>query len=440
MKDQIIQANPWEQILELLQKTLPPQSYETWLKPARFSRVEDAVLYVTVPNETFRNWYEQNCQEPIEEALQALGLDVERVEVVCRGAKARSKSAEQGRLEFPSTIGQFNPRYTFDSFVVGACNQFAHAAADAVARNPSKAYNPLLIYGGVGMGKTHLIQAIGHVLQQQRGFKLCYVTCEQFVNEMISSLRYDRMMSFSDKYRNVDALLVDDIQFVGSKERTQEVFFHTFNSLYESQKQIVFTSDRPPQEIQQIEERLRSRFEWGLMADLQAPDFETKVAILLKKAESLGTTLPIEVVTFLATRIRTNIRELEGCLNRILAYCSLTGAEISVGMAQQVLKTTLTAQETKINIEAIQKVVADEYGLRVHELKVKDNSRKVVFPRQIAMFLSRELAGASLPAIGRAFGNKHHTTVLHSIDKIRDQKKLDKDLNRVLNKLTDSLH
>lgn len=435
--------NPWEQILEHLQKSLSPQSYSTWLKPARFSHVQDSVLFVRVPNETFRMWYAQNCQGLVETALRALPVEVERIELICDSPKSKPQKAAdagQGKLEFSSTVGQFNPRYTFDSFVVGACNQFAHAAADAVARNPSTAYNPLFIYGGVGMGKTHLIQAIGHVLQAKRGFRLCYVTCEQFVNEMISSLRFDKMISFQEKYRNVDTLLVDDIQFVGNKERTQEVFFHTFNTLYEAQKQIVFTSDRPPQEIQQIEERLRSRFEWGLMADLQAPDFETKVAILMKKAEAQGLSLPIEVVTFIATKIRTNIRELEGCLNRLLAYCSLTGAEISVGMAQQVLKTNLAAQETKINIEAIQKVVADEFDLRINDLKAKNNSKKIVYPRQVAMFLARELAGASLPAIGRAFGNKHHTTVLHSVEKVREQKKTDKDLNRIINKLTDSLH
>ena len=432
--------NPWERILEHLQKNLSPQSYSTWLKPARFSHVNDAVLFVRVPNETFRNWYAQNCQELLHNALQTLALGISEVEVVCDSATPKNKPAAQAKLDFGSTIGQFNPRYTFGTFVVGACNQFAHAAADAVARNPSNAYNPLFIYGGVGLGKTHLIQAIGHVLQAKRGFRLCYVPCEQFVNDMISSIRYDKMTSFQDRYRNLDTLLVDDIQFVGSKERTQEVFFHTFNALYEAGKQIVFTSDRAPQEIQQLEERLRSRFEWGLMADLQAPDFETKVAILLRKAEMQGFSLPEDVATFLATKIRTNIRELEGSLNRLLAYSSLQGAEISVGMAQQVLKTTLSAQETKINIDAIQKVVADEFRLRISDLKAKNNSKKVVYPRQIAMFLSRELAGASLPEIGRVFGNKHHTTVLHSVDKIREQKKLDKDLNRLINKLSDSLH
>ena len=432
--------NPWEQILEYLQKTVSPQSYSTWLKPARFSHVEDSVLFVRVPNETFRNWYAQNCQELLEQGLQALDIGIHAVKVICGNPGQKAKPSAQAQLDFGSTVGQFNPRYTFDTFVVGACNQFAHAASDAVARNPSKAYNPLFIYGGVGLGKTHLVQAIGHVLQAKRNFRLCYVPCEQFVNDMISSIRYDKMSSFQDRYRNLDTLLVDDIQFVGSKERTQEVFFHTFNALYEAGKQIVFTSDRPPQEIQQLESRLRSRFEWGLMADLQLPDFETKVAILMRKAEIQGFTLPDDVATFLAQNIRTNVRELEGSLNRLLGYSSLQGAEISVGLAQQILKGMLAAQETKINIDAIQKVVADEFGLRIHDLKAKSNTKKMVYPRQIAMFLSRELAGASLPEIGKAFGNKHHTTVLHSIDKIRDLKKGDKDLNRLINKLSDSLH
>ena len=432
--------NPWEKILEHLQKNISPQSYSTWLKPARFSHVAESKLFVRVPNETFRNWYAVNCEELLQKAIKDLPLGIREIEVLCDSGGPKPKPAAQAKLDFGSTIGQFNPRYTFESFVVGSCNQFAHAASEAVARNPSKSYNPLFIYGGVGLGKTHLVQAIGHVLQAKRGFKICYVPCEQFVNDMISSIRYDKMTSFQDRYRNVDTLLVDDVQFVGSKERTQEVFFHTFNALYEAGKQIVLTCDRPPQEIEQLEDRVRSRFEWGLMADLQSPDFETKVAILMRKAEVQGFSLSEDVATFLAQKIRSNIRELEGSLNRLLAYSSLQGVEISVGMAQQILKSTLSAQETKINIDAIQKVVADEFRLRISDLKARSNTKKMVYPRQVAMFLSRELAGASLPEIGRAFGNKHHTTVLHSVDKIRDQKKVDKDLNRLINKLSDSLH
>ncbi len=431
--------NPWEKILDHLQKTVSSQSYSTWLKPARFSHLEDSTLFVRVPNETFRGWYEQNFSGLLQNALQTLQLGAQRIQLVCETEKPRKETASQTRFDFDSSLAQLNPRYTFDTFVVGVSNQFAHAASDAVARNPSKAYNPLFLYGGVGMGKTHLMQAIGHTLRANGCKRLSYVSCEQFVNEMINSIRYDRMVSFHDRYRSLDALLVDDIHFLGSKERTQEVFFHTFNALYEAQKQIVITSDRPPQEIPQLEERLRSRFEWGLMADIQPPDLETKIAILMRKAEMQGASLPDDVSLFIASKIRTNIRELEGSLTRLLAYSSLTGVEITLGMAQQVLKSTLAAQEKRINIDAIQKVVADEFHLRIADLKAKNNSRKVVYPRQIAMFLCRELASASLPEIGRSFGSKHHTTVLHSIEKIRGAKKVDKDMNRLIHKLSDLL-
>jgi len=298
----------------------------------------------------------------------------------------------------------------------------------------------LFLYGGVGMGKTHLLQAIGHAIGAQKRLRLSYVAANQFVHDMINSIRYDRMVSFHDRYRNLDVLLVDDIQFVSSKERTQEEFFHTFNALYESQKQIVITSDRPPKEIQNLEERLRSRFEWGLMADIQPPDLETKVAILIRKADLQGVALAEDVALMIASKMHGNVRELEGALTRLLAYSSLTGAEISIGMAQQVLKGTLRSQERKVNIEAIQQVVADEFRLRPADLKARNNSRKVVYPRQVAMYLARELASASLPEIGRAFGGKHHTTVLHSIEKIRHSKISDKDLNRMLSRLSDLLH
>ena len=434
--------NPWDRILEQLQKNVSPQNYSTWLKPARFSHVQGSALYVQVPNETFRNWYNQNFSELLQETIQTLALGIERIELICPQNAAKPLSPKQAEFDFDAPLAQLNPRYTFETFVVGQSNQFAHAAADAVARDPAKAYNPLFLYGGVGMGKTHLLQAIGHAIlsNTHRRLRLCYVTTNQFLHEVINSIRYDRMSSFHDRYRNLDVLLVDDIHFVSNKERTQEEFFHTFNSLYESQKQIVFTSDRPPKEIPQLEERLRSRFEWGLMADIQPPDLETKVAILIRKAEMQGAHLPDDVSQFIADKMHGNVRELEGSLTRLLAYCSLTGTEMSVGTAQQVLKTTLAAQERKVTIEAIQQVVADEFRMRVADLKARNNSKTVVVPRQLAMFLCRELVGASLPEIGRAFGGKHHTTVLHSVEKIREGRKSDRDLNRILNKLSDSLH
>ena len=410
-----------------------------WLKPARYSHVQDKSLYILVPNETYRNWYEQNFAELLDDAMRKLSLGVERIELIC-GEQTKT-APKQAKFDFDAPMAQFNPRYTFETFVVGRSNQFAHAAADAVARNPAKAYNPLFLYGGVGMGKTHLLQAIGQAIlsNPEKKLRLAYVTTNQFLHEVINSLRYDRMISFHERYRNLDVLMVDDIQFVGGKERTQEELFHTFNALYEGQKQIVFTSDRPPKEIPDLEERLRSRFEWGLMADLQPPDLETKVAILMRKSELQSVRLPDEVALFMASKIHGNVRELEGSLTRLLAYCSLTATEITVGTAQQVLKSTLAAQERKITIESIQKVVADEFRLRVSDLMVKNNSKKIVYPRQIAMYLSRELAGASLPEIGRTFGGKHHTTVLHSIEKIKEGRLADKDLNKILHKLSGTL-
>jgi chromosomal replication initiator protein len=310
-----------------------------------------------------------------------------------------------------------------------------------VAERPSKAYNPLFLYGGVGMGKTHLMQAIGHeVKRRQPHASICYISSEKFTNEMINSLRYDKMISFRDKFRNVDVLLIDDIQFLAQKERTQEEFFHTFNALHESMKQIVIASDRPPKELPEIEDRLRSRFEWGLIADIQPPDLETKVAILQKKAESERVTLSTDLALYIASNVRTNVRELEGALIRLIAYCSLTGAEISLITAQQVLKNFIDSQARKITIDAIQKAVAEQFGLRVIEIKAKSNSRAIVFPRQIAMYLAKQMTEASLPEIGRQFGGKHHTTVMHSIDKIEDQRQGDKDLNRLLNKLTETLN
>jgi len=292
----------------------------------------------------------------------------------------------------------------------------------------------------VGMGKTHLMQAIGHeIKRRQPQMAICYLSSEKFTNEMINSLRYDKMTSFRDKFRNVDVLLIDDIQFLAQKERTQEEFFHTFNALHESMKQIVIASDRPPKELAEIEDRLRSRFEWGLIADIQPPDLETKVAILQKKAEQERVTLPTDVALYVASNIRSNVRELEGALIRLIAHSSLIGAEITLPYTQQVLKNFIDSQARKVTIEAIQKSVAEQFGLKLVEIKAKNNSRAIVYPRQIAMYLAKQLTEASLPEIGRQFGGKHHTTVLHSVEKIDESRKSDKDLNRLLNKLTETL-
>jgi len=437
--------NPWELIQGELRKALSPQNYSTWIEPARFSHAEGGVLFVSVPNKTFRDFYAQNYGPLLDQCRSDAAPELDRIEFLDVSAAKRSVArasaakSDQPAFDFDSPLALLNPRYTFENFIVGPSNQFAHAAAVAVANTPSKAYNPLFLWGGVGMGKTHLLQAVAHGLAAHKRLRLCYVTSNQFLHEMINSIKYDRMITFHDKYRNVDALLVDDVQFIAGKERTQEEFFHTFNALYESQKQIVFTSDRPPREIPDLEERLRSRMEWGLAVDIQPPDLETKVAILLRKAEVQHMTLPEDVALMLASKIQGNVRELEGSLTRLLAWSSLTGGEINLGSAQQILKGAIHAQERRTTIEAIQQVVADEFRIKPNDLKAKDNSRKVVYPRQLAMYLCRELARASLPEIGRAFGGKHHTTVLHSIEKIQVAKASEKELNRTLMKLTDAL-
>ncbi len=461
--------NPWARILDALEKKINRHSYETWLKPTRFSHSKDGTLFVRVPTVEFRHIGEKYA-DLIMEAIENLAMDFNDVEFVTPeedptsppppparpavavsqnigrhdggfGAATATAPARGGQVKFDwDSAAQLNPRYTFESFVVGAGNQFAHAAAQAVAAAPSKAYNPVFFYGGVGMGKTHLMQAIGHeIKRRQPHVSICYVSSEKFTNEMINSLRYDKMTSFRDKYRNVEVLLVDDIQFLVHKERTQEEFFHTFNALHESMRQIVIASDRPPKELAEIEDRLRSRFEWGLIADIQPPDLETKVAILQKKAESERVQLPTDVALFIASNIRSNVRELEGALIRLVAYASLTGVTINLVTTQQVLKNFIEAQTRRVSIETIQKMVAEQFGLRIVEIKAKNNSRAIVFPRQIAMYLAKHLTDHSLPEIGRQFGGKHHTTVLHSVDKIDEQRKGDKDLNRLLNKLTETL-
>ena len=333
---------------------------------------------------------------------------------------------------------QLNPRFTFDSFVVGACNQFAHAAAQSVATNPSRSYNPLFIYGGTGMGKTHLMHAIGRSLLTRGRTRIIYTTSERFTNEVVSGIKHERMPQLRARYRTADVLLIDDIHSLGTKERTQEEFFHTFNELHDAQKQIVISSDCPPKEITGLVDRLRSRFEWGLMADIQPPDLETKMAILQKKAELEQIVLPPDVCTYIAQKTKSNVRELEGALIKLTAYSSLTGTPITISMAQQVLKDLLHKQDRRITIESIQKAVAERYSIKPAQLKEKSNRSEIVRPRQVAMFLVKELTHASLPEIGRAFGGKHHTTVIHSIDRIESQRTSDPDLNKLIHSLIDS--
>jgi chromosomal replication initiator protein len=451
--------NPWLRILDALEKKINRHSYDTWLKPTRYSHSSNGIMYVRVPTVEFRHVGDKYA-DLIQEALDNLNMDYQEVEFVTPdddpaatpvrhdgglsvmsppSSAASAHPGSQSRFDWDGAA-QLNARYTFDAFVIGSGNQFAHAACQAVAQRPSKAYNPLFLYGGVGMGKTHLMQAIGHeIKRRQPHAAICYVSSEKFTNDMINSLRYDKMTTFRDKFRNVDVLLIDDIQFLAQKERTQEEFFHTFNALHESMKQIVIASDRSPKELAEIEDRLRSRFEWGLIADIQPPDLETKVAILQKKAEQEKVTLPTDVALYIAQNIRSNVRELEGALIRLVAHSSLIGAEITLAYAQQVLKNFIDSQARKVTIESIQKMVAEQFGLRVVEIKAKNNSRAIVYPRQIAMYLAKHLTEASLPEIGRQFGGKHHTTVLHSVEKIEEVRKNDKDLNRLINKLTEQL-
>ena len=430
----------WQQILRLVRERVDAQNFATWLQPARASLIRDTTLYVRVPNHTFKDWIEAHYRNLIEEAVRALGLPVHRVEFAPETSQEQQWTAPPRRPAASADESWFssplNPRYSFSTFVVGASNQFAHAAASRVARDPGCSYNPLFLYGGVGLGKTHLMQAIGHELRQRfPHWRVVYVSAERFTNEMVQSLKNDRMVTFHERFRHIDTLLVDDVQFLSGKEGTQEEFFHTFNTLYERQKQIAISSDRPPKEIPRVEERLRSRFGCGLIADIQPPDLETRLAILMKKAEAEAFPLPEKVALFVAMHVKSNIRELEGSLIRLMAYSSLTGEEITESMAHQVLKDLVETQGTQVSIELIQRSVCEHYNLRLNELKAKDNSQRVVVPRQVAMWMARRLTQASLPEIARAFGDKHHTTVLHSIAKISKQRLVDKDLNRTLNRL-----
>ena len=442
-------GNIWDEVLARIETKVNRHTFYTWFKPTSYAGEDASAIRVRVPNALFCEWLTKHYAAVLEEALgeverrgvrvafltdeslSAMALPVEPVETTPLEPEPEPDEVPDGSLA---------PRYSFDTFVVGGSNQFAHAACRAVAEAPSRSYNPLFIYGGVGLGKTHLMHAIGHyVLNHLKTLKLTYISSERFMNELINAVRYDRVLDFRERYRSVDILLVDDIQFLAGKEGTQTEFFHTFNALYDSQKQIVLSSDRPPHEIQQLEERLRSRFEWGLIADIQPPDLETKVAILKRKAEVEGVGVPDNVALFIAAKIKSNIRELEGSLIRLIAYASLTGREISLPLAQDVLRNVLQDDERAVTIEAIQKHVADFYQLKLVDLKSRNNSKSVAMPRQIAMYLCKSLTNASLPEIGKSFGGKHHSTVIHSIRKIEDLRKRKADFNTLINNLSESL-
>ena len=435
-------SNIWDQVLARVETKVNRHSYYTWFKPTSFLVDKGTSLHVRVPDAMFRDWLNKHYAGVMAEALSEVHRQGCELLFVTDDAIAAeelpvpedpAEPAELAEPVTPAAPGSLAPRYSFDTFIVGPSNQFAHAASRAVAEAPSRSYNPLFIYGGVGLGKTHLMHAIGHyVLNHQRGLKLTYISAERFMNEMINAVRFDRILEFRERYRSVDVLLVDDIQFIAGKEGTQNEFFHTFNALYDAQKQIVISSDCPPHEITSLEERLRSRFEWGLIADIQPPDLETKIAILKKKAENEGIPLPDNVAIYIAGKIKSNIRELEGSLIRLVAFASLTGREISLGLAQEVLRNVLQHDDKAVTIEIIQKFVADYYQLKLADLKSRNNSKSVAMPRQIAMYMCKGLTSASLPEIGRSFGGKHHSTVIHSIRKIEDLRQKDGNFNNLI--------
>ncbi len=440
-------SQSWGRILERLKESVSDQVFETWLRPLRYVTREGSLLLVATPHQFFKQWIEENYLPQIEESTRKeLGSDTS-VEIVVGGEEDGDVAREapepdftRSREETPARKkdrnGVLNPRYTFDRFVVGVGNQFAQAAAYAVAMDPARSYNPLFIYGGVGLGKTHLLHAIGNLaLERNRAVKNCYITAEKFTNELIYCLRTNRMPDFKEKYRNVDMLLVDDVQFIAGKQRTQEEFFHTFNDLYSSRKQIVVTSDKFPKEIPDLEERIQSRFEWGLVADIQPPDMETRVAILNRKAEVDQIPLPQEVALFLATMIKNNIRELEGSLVRIGAHASLTKREINMDLAKEVLSHLIESAEREISPDSIIKAVSEHFQVKVSDLRSGRKHKVIAHPRQVGMYLMRVLTRCSLPDIGLRFGGRDHTTVMYAVKKIEKNVREDVSLRNTIETL-----
>jgi chromosomal replication initiator protein len=483
----VIENRLWSDILHAVEKRLNRQSFETWFRPIKFDGCDNSeqILHLRAPNQVVKDWVSSNYSEVLDESLEELNLaeyhvdwmveeeqnaanqtimeesDEQEIDyhlpgITSGNGKSKNSSlfslleaAESDGLTPGATTFvdiepielSLNPKYTFQTFVVGSCNQFAHAASQAIAEAPGKTYNPLYIYGGVGLGKTHLMHAAGHEIKaRNRHLRLSYISAEKFMNELINAIRYDKAQTFREKYRSIDVLLMDDIQFMAGKERTQEEFFHTFNALYDGQKQIVISSDCPPREIPTLEERLHSRFEWGLIADMEPPDLETKVAILKRKADLDGVALPDDVAFFIASKVKSNIRELEGSLVRLVAISSLRGLPISKMLAQDAIRNI--AEDNRpagISIEQIQQAVAAHYRLRVDELTSKNNARQIAVPRQVAMYLCKRLTKHSFPEIGREFGGKHHTTVIHSVEKIEALVLKDQIFHRVVSDLMDNL-
>ncbi len=412
-------SDTWNQVLDSIRKEIGETSFDIWFSMIKYNSYHDDQVFLNVPNSLIKDWIESRYLNLMNTNFRALTNQNINIVLI---AEDEEKT--------PANYSQLNPRYTFDSFVVGNSNRFAHAACYAVGESPFKAYNPLFIYGGVGLGKTHLMQAIGHhILGKKPSCSVMYVSSEQFTNELISSIKDDKTSGFRNKYRNIDVLLVDDIQFLAGKERTQEEFFHTFNTLYEANKQVVISSDRPPRNIPTLEDRLRSRFEWGLITDIQPPDLETRVAILRKKAQTERLNIPFDVLDYIANYIQSNIRELEGALIRLVAYASVNDRALNMTTATEALKDILPPPlPRKITIETIQKVVASHYGVEITDMLSKKRNKQIVVPRQVAMYLCRKLTDASYPQIGDQFGGKDHTTVIHAHDKIENEMKVDQEL------------
>jgi chromosomal replication initiator protein len=441
----------WERIKLHLAEKITPQAYQNWVLRTELESLDNGTLRVRVPDQVTKDFLEQEYGSDVHGSIRELSLPVQTVVYVATGSQPSTldrssfdrtaTETSSGEPIFANVSGQLNPKFKFDNFVVGSCNQFAHAAARAVASHPSRSYNPLFIYGGTGMGKTHLMHAIGRaLLDEYPGMRIVYTSSDRFMNEMVACLRANRMPLFHRHYRSADVLLVDDVHILGGKERMQEEFFHTFKELFDHQKQIVISSDSTPKTIPGLVDRLRSRFEWGLMVDVQPPDLETKMAILDKKAELDGVLLPEDVRIYIATKTKSNVRELEGALIKLIAYSSVTGSPITLGMAQQVLKYLIPGGERRVTMDAILRAVAEEFQLQPAQLKVKSNARQIAYPRQIAMYLIKELTKSSLPEIGRMFGGKHHTTVLHSVQKIDKLRQKDPSLNTLIHRVSDSIH
>ena len=467
-----VETNVWGRILHSLKGRLNQQTLDTWFSPIQFESLDSSqhVIHLRAPNQVVKDWVVSNYGKVLAESLNELrlaGYSVgwvvgqisdwvpERITLTQSDPqpfiaddlefKATLPSGAVITVNDTSTPSQSDPslssKYTYESFVVGSCNQFAHAASLAVAEAPGRTYNPLYLYGGVGLGKTHLMHACGHAIKtRNQHLKLCYISSERFMNDLINAIRYDKTQSFREKYRSVDVLLIDDVQFMAGKERTQEEFFHTFNALYDQQKQIVISSDCPPREIPTLEERLHSRFEWGLIADIEPPDLETKIAILKRKGDLIGVSIPDDVAMLIAGRVKSNIRELEGSLIRLIAIASLRGEPISKSLAQDAIRNIAKEEESGVvTIQQIQKLVASTYKLTSEELISKNNARQISHPRQVAMYLCKHLTKHSYPEIGRAFGGKHHTTVIHSVEKIEGLVATDETLQRLISELSESL-